>query len=406
MKEKKSILVVEDEPLLGKTFEHLLTLWGYRPLCAKTGTAAIERVRHGALDLILLDQNLPDMPGLKILEQVKKEMLSAYLPIILLVEKRTFRRELIQRITGPDDYLMKPVDPLDLRLRIEMVLNRTEKQFHANPLTKLPGNPAIEKEIEMRIQQNLSFSVCHYDIDNFKAFNDAYGYHRGNAVLHQTSRIIVSAVRSEGDESDFVGHIGGDDFIVITTPDREETICLESIQEFDRLIPLHYREEDRKRRVLPVKNRMGKIEEFPLMTLSIAVVNNKKRALQSALHVSEIASEIKKFLKTRQHTQSMYLVDRRREHSKGKEARSAESLPLPRIPKLKKTTKPLGQLLLDAKILTPVQLEEALAKHWRSACHLGQILLEMNLVAPDILGEFLEKIPSAGEQTGEGIPNG
>ncbi|MBI4436906.1 MAG: response regulator [Candidatus Omnitrophica bacterium] len=389
MKEKKSVLIVENEPLLTKTFEHLLALWGYRTRTAKTGVSALEWIRQGAIDLVLLDHTLPDMPGLTVLKQIKKEMLSASLPIILLIEKRTFRRELIQEKTGPDDYLMKPVDPLDLRLRLDMVLQRTEKQFHANPLTKLPGNPAIEKEIETRIEKNVPFSVCHLDIDNFKAFNDAYGYHRGNSVIQQTCRIILNAVQSQGNESDFVGHIGGDDFIIITTPDREEPICLLSIQEFDRLIPLHYRKEDRKRGVLYLKNRLGKSEQFPLMTLSIAVVNNKKRSLQSALQVSEIASEIKKFLKMRPGAQSRYLIDRRTERSQGKEARSTASPPIPRIPKPKKVTKPLGQLLLDAKILTPEQLEEALARHWRSACRLGQVLLEMNLVAPDTLGQLL-----------------
>ncbi len=391
MKEKKSVLVVEDEPLLEKTILHLLTLWGYSPLSAKDGTSAFEIARKEPLDLILLDDSLPDMTAVQLLQSFKKELFTAYLPVILLIEKKVFRRELMEKGIIPDDYLIKPVDPLDLRLRLEIVLHRTERQFHANPLTRLPGSLTIEKEIEKRLSDQLPLSVCHYDIDHFKSFNDAYGYHRGNAVLHQTARLINQVVKTHGNESDFVGHIGGDDFIVLTTPDREDTVCLHSIREFDRLIPLHYQKTDRTKGFLFVKNRMGKMERFPLMTLSIAVANNQKRPLTDALHVSEITKEIKKFLKERQNGESTYLIDRRTGDSKGREAR--ESLPSSRLLTAtpKKSFKPLGQMLLDSKLIHPGQLDEALARHWRTGSHLGEVLLELKLIEPQILGQLLTK---------------
>ena len=389
MKEKKSILVVEDESLLEKTVLHLLALWGFDPLSAQTGSNALEIARRESLDLILLDHSLPDMTAFQLLKRLKKELFTAYLPVILLIEKKAFRRELMQKENIPDDYLMKPVDPLDLRLRIEMVLHRTEHQFHANSLTKLPGSLTIEKEIEKRLSSQLPLSVCHYDIDHFKSFNDAYGYHRGNAVLHQTARLVAHVVKTYGNESDFVGHIGGDDFIVLTTPDREEALCLHSLQEFDRLIPLHYHEEDRKKGFLFVKNRMGKMDRFPLMSLSIAVVNNKKRTLTSALHISEIAQEIKTFLKERERGGSAYLIDRRTGDIKGKKAREniPSSAPLSTV--FQKNIKPLGQLLLESKLIYPQQLEEALSKHWRTGTRLGQVLLELKLVEPHTLGRLL-----------------
>lgn len=391
MKEKKTILVVEDEPLLSKTIQHLLTLWGYSPLAAQTGSAAIDASRHSTLDLILLDYSLPDMSGFQVLSRLKKELFTAYIPVILLIEKKTMRRELMQKEIVPDDYLMKPVDPLDLRLRTDMVLHRTEHQFHANSLTKLPGSLSIEKEIEKRLSNQVPLSVCHYDIDHFKAFNDAYGYHRGNAVLCQTAHLIVHMCQSYGNDSDFVGHIGGDDFIVLTTPDREEEICLRSIQEFDRLIPFHYEEMDRKKGFLTVKNRMGKIQRFPLMSLSIAVVNNKKRSLENVVHISEVASEIKKFLKGRGEGRSAYLIDRRTGDSKGRKARETDSLPTPPVSSLQKRYKPLGQLLLESQLIKPEQLEEALTKHWRSGCRLGQVLLELKLVEPERLSQLLSE---------------
>lgn len=389
MAEKKNVLVVEDELLIEKTFLHLLSLWGFCPFSARTGSAALETAHRESLDLILLDTTLTDMTAFQLLKRLKQELITAYLPVILLIEKKAFRRELMQKESTPDDYLMKPVDPLELRLRIEMVLHRTEHQFHANSLTRLPGSLTIEKKIEKHLSEQLPLSVCHYDIDHFKSFNDAYGYHRGNAVLHQTARLITHVVKTYGNESDFVGHIGGDDFIVLTTPDREEAVCLHSIQEFDRLIPLHYREEDREKGFLFVKNRMAKMEHFPLMSLSIAVVNNKKRLLANTLHISEIAKEIKKFLKERKGSGSAYLVDRRTGDSKGKESRESTPSSAPPIPK--KTFKPLGQLLLESELIDPPQLEEALARHWRTGTRLGQVLLELKLVEPQTLGRLLSE---------------
>ncbi len=389
MKDHKTILVVEDEMLLRKTFQHLLSLWGYSPLCVESGAAALEIATHNELDLILLDYLLPDINGFKVLKRLKQEFLTAYIPVIFLIEKRSFRRDLLKEEVGPDDYLMKPVDPLDLRLRIEMVLHRTEEQFHANPLTKLPGNLAIEKEIEKRLNAQQPLSVCYFDIDHFKAFNDAYGYHRGNEILLQTARIIVQTVKGEGSGSDFVGHIGGDDFIVLSTPEKEEALCRKAIHEFDRLIPLHYREGDRKKGALSVTNRLGKMEQFPITSLSIAVVNNTRRDLKNALQISEVASEIKKFLKNRYSLQSMYFIDRRSESPTGKESRSDAFLPEPVLPMSKKLSKPLGQLLVESKRITSEQLEEALSRHWRSSSRLGQVLLEMNLIDTETLSRFL-----------------
>jgi len=389
VKEKKSILIVEDQPLLEKTIQHLLSLWGYLPYSARTGGAAIEVARRESLDLILLDNTLPDMTAFHLLKRLKKELFLAHVPIILLIEKKGFRRELMQKGAIPDDYLIKPADPLDLRLRIEMVLHRTEYQLQANPLTRLPGSIAIEKEVERRLALGQKVSICYLDIDHFKSFNDAYGYQRGNAVLQQTARLVSYVLRAHGNEFDFLGHIGGDDFVVLTTPEKEEDLALSIIQEFDRLIPLHYRTEDLQKGYLSVKNRMGKVQRFPTMTLSIAIVNNKKRPLEGPLHVSELAIEIKKFLKSRKESQSAYFIDRRSGEPKGKEARVEDEPPSFSIPSSKKLHKPLGQLLLESKLIDSRKLDEILAKHWRSGRRLGQILLEENLVDAEALGKLI-----------------
>jgi diguanylate cyclase (GGDEF)-like protein len=122
---------------------------------------------------------------------------------------------------GTDDYVIKTVDPLELQARIEMVIRRTQEQSGANPLTRLPGNLALEREVKKRLDSGEPFSVCYCDLDNFKAYNDKYGYEAGDRVIFHTAQTIMNSVRALGDNGDFVGHIGGDDFVVVTTPTRD-----------------------------------------------------------------------------------------------------------------------------------------------------------------------------------------
>lgn len=200
----------------------------------------------------------------------------------------------------------------------ERLIKLEEAYKDASPLTRLPGGIAIENMVKQRIERAESFAFCMMDLDNFKPFNDRYGYGRGNSVIKMTGEIISGAARESGDTSDFVGHIGGDDFVLIAKPDRFEEQCRKIIGEFDRRIMEHYDEEDRARGCIASVNRMGERMTFPIMTISIAAINSLKTPVQNYIEVGEIVAELKKYAK--KFSISNLVIDRRGGKKKEKNA--------------------------------------------------------------------------------------
>jgi GGDEF domain-containing protein/CHASE3 domain sensor protein len=168
-----------------------------------------------------------------------------------------------------------------------------------SPLTRMPGNIAIENTLRKRIDDGGPIAFCHFDLDNFKAFGDKYGYARGSEVIKSTAQIIESALSEFGTKEDFLGHVGGDDFIVITTPDRFERVCCAVIDAFDRIVPDFYSTEDRELGFIMGKTRQGVEMAFPLISISIGVVTNREREFKDPLQVGEIAAELKEYAKSR-----------------------------------------------------------------------------------------------------------
>ena len=184
-----------------------------------------------------------------------------------------------------------------------------EMYLDASPLTRLPGGIAIENVLKKRLESGRPVAFCMADLDNFKAFNDHYGYAKGSEVIKETALLIEAAVRAKGSPDDFVGHVGGDDFVFITTPELARRVCEEVIAGFDKRIPGFYDPEDRKRGSIPGKTRQGVEQQFPIMTVSMAVVTNERRKLDDPLQVSEIAAELKTYAKSL--PGSVFVVDRR-----------------------------------------------------------------------------------------------
>jgi GGDEF domain-containing protein/CHASE3 domain sensor protein len=185
-----------------------------------------------------------------------------------------------------------------------------EMYLDASPLTRLPGGIAIENVLKKRLESKQSLAFCVLDIDNFKAFNDRYGYANGSEVIKETAKIIENAVKKKGGADDFIGHVGGDDFVVITTPGNMRDISSQITVDFDKQIPLFYEPADRERGSIKGKTRQGVEMEFPLMTISIAIVTNDRRELTNPLEASEIAAELKDYAKTI--PGSVFVVDKRR----------------------------------------------------------------------------------------------
>lgn len=185
-----------------------------------------------------------------------------------------------------------------------------EMHLDANPLTRLPGNLAIEKALLTRLQRQRRFAFCHIDLDNFKAFGDHYGYARGSEVLKMVGQILERL--SAGAQRDlFVGHIGGDDFVLICAPERVSGLCQQVIKEFDAAIPSFYDDEDRQRGYIISRDRQDVVQQFPIMTISIAVVTNERREITSPMQVAEVAAQLKKYAKS--FPKSIFVIDQRRE---------------------------------------------------------------------------------------------
>jgi diguanylate cyclase (GGDEF)-like protein len=186
-----------------------------------------------------------------------------------------------------------------------------ETSLDANPLTHLPGSIAIERILSKMLKEKTPVAFCQLDLSHFKAFNDRYGYARGNEVIQATARILKDMVYTQGDEGGFAGHIGGDDFVVIVSPEKYEKTCLAIIDAFSKMILGFYDLEDQKRGYILGETRQGQKVSFPIMTLAIAVVTNQKRRLDNHIQVGEIAAELKSYAKSFSH--STFVIDRRKD---------------------------------------------------------------------------------------------
>ncbi|SHI55646.1 diguanylate cyclase (GGDEF) domain-containing protein [Malonomonas rubra DSM 5091] len=183
-------------------------------------------------------------------------------------------------------------------------------RLDANPLTRLPGNLAIDRELDRRIGAREPFSHLYIDLDNFKAYSDRYGYNAGSDVLARVGEMIERVVRRDGDPEDLIGHIGGDDYVVVTTPELGEPLSQQLIEEFNEMVPSFYTEEDRASGSFVGKDRFGIERTFPLMTVSIALIRSDHYDYPSRLAISQDCARLKEYLKEQQG--SNYMLDRRK----------------------------------------------------------------------------------------------
>lgn len=183
----------------------------------------------------------------------------------------------------------------------------------ANPLTRLPGNIVIRDEIERRISENKKFTVIYCDLDNFKAYNDKYGIHKGDEAIRLTGEIFQEAIKDKGTADDFLGHEGGDDFLIITKPEKAQPIADFVVEQFDRRIRDLYDKEDLEKGSIVAHARDGAVKKFPIMTISLAGVTNQYRSITSYAQVTNIAAEVKK--KAKCGTESCFILDKRKGES-------------------------------------------------------------------------------------------
>ena len=304
----KKILLIDDSPFFRGQLKLSLSK-EYVVVEAGTGADGLDMVKREKPDLVLLDVVMPDYSGFEICRILRESESNNLMPIIMITSQDAQEDILVGLELGADDYVKKPFNERELLSRIRNIFRRIDRNRNANPLTGLSGNLEIQREITSRITKGLSFAVIYVDLDNFKAYNDVYGFSNGDRIIILSADIMRDQVALWGNNDDFVGHIGGDDYIMITTPDKAIIICEEIIADFDEKVLNFYNEEDRNRGCITTKNRKGEIDTFPLMSISLAVVSNERRELNTAVEVGDIAAEVKKKLKTM--AGSNYFVDRR-----------------------------------------------------------------------------------------------
>ena len=303
------VLVVDDDDDIVRVVRINLELEGFDVDTAGDGQEALERALAIPPDIVLLDIMMPRMDGLTALRKMRSQPSLASTSIVLLTARGLTEDRVNGLELGADDYVTKPFDVVELVARVKAVLRRTKTARDTSPLTGLPGNFSIGAEIEQRIGSGEPFALVYCDLDNFKAFNDHYGFMRGDQVIQFSADVLRQSLSDIGDDEGFVGHIGGDDFVAITDADGAEAFCKSVIDRFDDGILDYYDTADALKGYIEVTDRRGERYAFPVVAMSMGVVTNRSRPINTQWEASAVAVEMKEFAKKQ--AGSAYRIDRR-----------------------------------------------------------------------------------------------
>ncbi|MBP6874488.1 MAG: response regulator [Candidatus Eisenbacteria bacterium] len=293
-----NILVVEDEASLRLVLKMELERAGYQVRTAEDGLDALQKIQEELPSLVLLDVMMPNMDGYEVCSRIKSDLATASVPVIMLTGRTEHEDKLRGLRGGANDYITKPYEKDELLARVGNMLVWSMMQREANPLTGLPGNTAIESELAQRLRSETPFTFMYIDIDHFKAFNDYYSFRKGDEAIRLTASILTTAVSIEGSGHDFVGHVGGDDFVMIVDSACAAAIADMVVKEFDAKIPRLYHDTDRQRGYIQTTDRVGVERRFPIMTLTIAAITNQDRKFEHLGELSQVAAELKAFGKS------------------------------------------------------------------------------------------------------------
>jgi signal transduction histidine kinase/DNA-binding response OmpR family regulator len=270
---RQRVLVVDDDPSIRAICREVLEQSGFLVRDAGSADAALAEARRFRPDLILLDVMMPIVDGFRTAEYLRADGATAMTPLIFLSAKGETADKVRAFRSGAEDYIVKPFDSAELVARVAKALERQARELGASPTTQLPGTDAIEAELNRRLTDKDRAVCCYLDLDNLKAFNDYYGYAKADGVIRQTGDLVRDVVAKLGSPGDFIGHIAGDDFVLVASGESADRVCTAICDRFDQLIPLYYNRDDRARGYIEAKDRWGTLRRFPIMTVSIAAVS-------------------------------------------------------------------------------------------------------------------------------------
>jgi diguanylate cyclase (GGDEF)-like protein len=307
----RCVLIADDDDDIRAFLEITLGLAGFDVLEASDGVETLSLARRHTPDLILLDVMMPNMDGLAALQKLRDDARTSHIPVVLLTARVQREDTLGGLEAGADDYVTKPFDGDVLIARVRSALRRADQQRSLNPLTGLPGNERILSELSVRLAEAQPFALLYVDLDQFKPFNDHYGFLRGDEAIRAVADLLRQVARDIGDSETFVGHVGGDDFVVILAPEQAEGIAADICRRFDALAPTLYDPADRMAGSIEVPDRRGIPQRYPLLSLSIGIATTERRDFAHQGEVVTVATEMKRYAKSHGGGRSTYAFDRR-----------------------------------------------------------------------------------------------
>lgn len=289
------LLVVDDNDDLRHVVAQVLRLAGHEVVEASNGKSALSAVAEREPDLMVLDLWMPEMDGLAVCRALKSNPFRARIPILMLTAQSDIEHKVEGFEAGADDYLAKPFEPIELKVRVQALLRLVQRESDRNPSSGLPGGRAIEAEIARRVanKNQAPFAVIYFDLDHFKPYADVFGFAVADATIAATGPALHRALTRAGVPDDFAGHIGGDDFIAVTSIEAAEAVARAAGEEFYNAVGAIIGEAALSRGVFQGRDREGREREFSLAGLASVVLRVEPQKYQSLMHLGTRAAEMK-----------------------------------------------------------------------------------------------------------------
>ncbi|MFH0901538.1 MAG: response regulator [Pseudomonadota bacterium] len=290
----KKIVVAEDDDAIAHLVAASLGDAGFLCLRARDGDEAMTLVRREAPDLLVLDVMMPRTDGLEVAKRLKSDVLASRIPVLMLTSLGSVDDRVRGLDAGADDYLPKPFDLRELHARVRALIRTSRRERDRNPTTNLPGSTAVEDHVDQLLKKKIPCALLYLDVDHFEAYADGFGFHRADDLVAELGKMILDRARAYCGPGAFVGHVGGDDFVLVVDPQAAEDLARDLIEDFDNRVPSWYQGETSAEQMAA------------RLTLSVAVVDALKTGAKTTEELARFLAQAKRA--SRRRKQSNYVI--------------------------------------------------------------------------------------------------